>query len=49
MENKRSQKRAGSLRYILVSEAACLRIYFVHKEIKSRIAFIKNIQRHRFP
>ena len=33
MQNKRSQKKAGSSRYIVVSEAACLRIYFAYKEI----------------
>ena len=47
MEDKRSQKRAGSSRYIVVSEVACLRIYFVYKE--SRVDFIKNVQRNRFP
>ena len=32
MQFKRSQKRAGSSRYIVVAEAACLRIYFVYKK-----------------
>ena len=45
MQSKRSKKRAGSSRYIVVYEAACLRIYFV---FKSRLDFIKNMQPHRF-
>ena len=32
MQEKRSQIRAGSSRYIVLSKAACLRIYFVYKK-----------------
>ena len=31
MQNKRIQKWTGPSRYIVVSEAACLRIYYVNK------------------